>query len=203
VGSPLGAAQLDGIASFDGMPLPGVLTYSPAAGTVLPTGDQVLTVSFRPTDSIDFKTVTSSVAINVIPQPPPQAMIISEQPVFQRKLKKNDKPVGKAVLTGFTLDFNVPLSASAASNRQNYELDTVTTRKVKKSVARVLHPIKSFTVSYTPANDSVTLKFGGTQTFPTGGRIAIMPGVTSVSGSLLVGTTVFTITPGGRTIVPS
>ena len=186
------------------MPLPGVLTYSPPAGTVLPIGNgQTLTVSFTPTDSTDFKTVTSAVLINVIPQPQPQATIISEQPVFQRKLNKKGKPVGKAVLTGFTLDFNVPLSASAASNRQNYKLDTVTTKKVKKSVERVLHPIKSFTVSYTPANDSVTLKFAGTQTFPTGGQIAILPGVASGSGSSLVGTTVFTITPGGKTIVPS
>jgi hypothetical protein len=37
-GTPLGATQLDAIAAFDGMPLPGVLTYTPPAGTVLPTG---------------------------------------------------------------------------------------------------------------------------------------------------------------------
>ena len=130
-------------------------------------------------------------------------MIISEQPVFQRKLNKKGKPVGKAVLTGFKLDFNIPLTAAAVSNRANYELDTVTTKKVKKSVERVLHPIKSFTVTYTPANDSVMLKLAGTQLFPTGGQIKVLPGVTGGSGSVLNGATVFKITPGGKTIVPS
>ncbi len=131
------------------------------------------------------------------------AMVIGEQPVFRRKLNKHGKPVGKAVLTGFTLDFNMSLSAAAASNPGNYELDTVTTKKVKKSLDRVLHPIKSFTVTYTPASDSVTLKLAGAQSFPTGGQITVLPGVTSGSGSVLSGTTVFTITPGGKKIEPS
>src|SRR5271157_3496104 len=199
VGTPLGAAQLDAIASFDGTRLPGVLTYTPPAGTVLPAGSgQTLMVSFTPADDTDFKTVTSSVPINVL-QPPPHALVIGEQPVFQRKLK-NGKPVGKAVLTGFTLDFNMPLSAAAVSNPGNYVLDTVTFKKVKKSLVPVLHPIKSFTVKYTPASDSVTLKLAGTQSFPTGGQIKVLPGVTSNSGSVLTGTTVFTITPGGKKI---
>ena len=59
-------------------------------------------------------------------------MVIGEQPVFRRKLNKHGKPVGKAVLTGFTLDFNTSLGAAAASNPGNYELDTVTLKKVKK-----------------------------------------------------------------------
>ena len=130
-------------------------------------------------------------------------MVIGEQPVFRRKLKKHGKPVGKAVLTGFTLDFNMPLAAAAASNPGNYELDTVTTKKVKKGLDRVLHPIKNFTVTYTPASDSVTLKLAGAQTFPTGGQLTVLPGVTGDSGSVLIGTTVFTITPGGKAIEPS
>jgi len=207
VGTPVGAAQLDAIASFDGMPLPGALTYTPPAGTVLPTGSgQTLMVSFTPADDTDFKTVTSSVPINVLPQStptPPHAMVISEQPVFQRKLKKNGKPAGKAVLIGFTLDFNMSLSAAAVSNSGNYELDTVTINTVKKSLDHVLHPIKSFSVAYTPASDSVTLKLTGAQSFPTGGQITVLPGVTSDSGSVLIGTTVFTITPGGKKIEPS
>jgi len=205
VGTPLGTAQLDAIASFDGLPLPGVLTYTPPAGTVLAAGSgQTLLVSFTPADDTDFKSVTSSVPINVLPKPkPPPAMVIGEQPVFQRKLKKNGKPEGTAVLTGFTLEFNMSLSAAAVSNPGNYELDTVTVKKVKKSLDRVLHPIKSFTVTYTPASDSVTLKLAGTQSFPTGGQLTVLPGVTRDSGSVLIGTAVFTITPGGKTIEPS
>ena len=112
-------------------------------------------------------------------------MVIGEQPVFRRKLNKHGKPVGKAVLTGFTLDFNTPLGAAAVSNPGNYELDTVTTRKVKKTIDRVLHPIKNFTVTYTPASDSVTLELAGHQSFPTGGQITVLPGVTGDSGSVL------------------
>jgi hypothetical protein len=127
-GTPLGAAQLDAAASFDGAPLPGVFTYSPPAGTVLPTGSgQTLMVTFTPADATDFKSARSSVPIDVLPQPiptptptptptPSLVMVISEQPVFQRKLNKHGKPVGKAVLTGFTLEFNTPLGASAVSN---------------------------------------------------------------------------------------
>jgi hypothetical protein len=45
----------------------------------------------------------------------------------------------------------------------------------------------------------VELKLGGTQSFPKGGQLTVLPGVTSGSDSVLIGTTVFTITPGGKT----
>jgi hypothetical protein len=89
-----------------------------------------------------------------------------------------------------------------ASNRGNYVLDTVTTKKVKKSVQRFLHPITNFTVKYTPANNSVTLRFVGSQTFPTGGQLMVLPGVTSNSGAVLVTPNVFKIAVGGKAINP-
>jgi hypothetical protein len=55
-------------------------------------------------------------------------------------------------------------------------------------------------VTYTPASDSVTLELVGAQSFRTGGQITVLPGVTSDSGSVLIGTTVFTITPGGKSL---
>jgi len=205
-GTALGAAQLDAIASFDGIELPGLLTYTPAAGTILPTRNgQTLTVSFKPTDYTDFQTVTSFVRINVLTQqtpPPPQAIVIGEQPVFQRKLK-NGKPTGAEVLTGFTLDFNMPLVPAAVSNPGNYELETVKIETVNKRPVRVLTSIEGFSVAYTPGRDAVTLKLTSTQSFPNGGQLTVLPGVTSGSVSVLKGTTVFTITPGGKKIEPS
>ncbi len=133
----------------------------------------------------------------------PQATVIGEQPVFQRKLNTKDKPIGAAVLTGFTLEFNRPLGAAAASNPGNYQLDTVTIKKVNKRLVRVLNPITRFTVLYTPGSDSVTLKLASIQSFPKGGQLTVLPGVTSGSGSVLKGTTVFAITPGGKEIEPS
>ena len=219
-GTPLGAAQLDATVIFDGVPVSGVFIYSPPAGTVLPAGSgQILRVSFIPTDSTDFQVNMLSVPINVLspststtptsPTPTPTStptpvMVIGEQPVFERKLNKHGKPVGKAVLTGFTLEYNTPLGAAAVTDPANYDLVSITTRKVKKILDRIEHPIRNFTVSYTPANDSVTLDLDGARSsLRTGGQITVLPGVASDSGGELVGATVFTIAPGGKKIEPS
>jgi hypothetical protein len=172
---------------------------------VLPVGSgQTLTVTFTPDDTTDFKAVNSSVSIDVLPRTTSsQAMVIGEQPVFQRKHNRNGKSIGKPVLVGFTLEFNTPLSAAPASIPENYELDTVSLKKIKKNLVRELTPVRGFTVSYTPALDSVTLKLTGTRSFPNGGQITVLPGVTTGSDSVLIGTTVFTITPGGKSIVPA
>ncbi len=63
---------------------------------------------------------------------PTPAVVVGEQPVFLRKLNKRGKPVGKAVLAGFTLEFGTPLNATAAIDPANYQVATVTTKKVKK-----------------------------------------------------------------------
>ena len=49
----------------------------------------------------------------------------------------------------------------------------------------------------------MTLKLAGAQSFRTGGQLTVLPGVTGGSGGVLIGTTVFTITPGGKKIGPS
>ena len=59
-GTALGAAQLDATSS-----VAGTFVYTPAAGTVLRAGVQILSVTFTPTDSIDYTTATSSISITV------------------------------------------------------------------------------------------------------------------------------------------
>ena len=59
-GTPLGAAQLDATAS-----VPGSFVYSPAAGAVLSSGSQTLSVTFTPTDTADYNSATASVALAV------------------------------------------------------------------------------------------------------------------------------------------
>ena len=61
-------------------------------------------------------------------------------------------------------------------------MDTVTTRKVKKRVEHILRPITGFTVSYDAAGDAVTITLGKPETFPTGGQITVLPGVTGGLG---------------------
>src|SRR5262249_53997785 len=47
--------------------VPGTFVYSPAAGTVLPVGNgQMLSVTFTPTDAVDYTTATAKATINVL-----------------------------------------------------------------------------------------------------------------------------------------
>jgi hypothetical protein len=65
-GALLGSAQLDASAN-----VPGTFAYSPAAGTLLGAGtNQTLRVTFTPTDTNGYITVTGSAAITVHPATP-------------------------------------------------------------------------------------------------------------------------------------
>jgi len=59
-GTPLSAAQLNASSTVAGS-----FTYSPAIGTVLGAGQQTLTVTFAPTDSINYTTAMASVTLTV------------------------------------------------------------------------------------------------------------------------------------------
>ena len=60
-GTALGATQLDATAS-----VPGRFVYTPAPGTVLSAGaDQTLSVTFTPTDTNDYNSVTTTVTLTV------------------------------------------------------------------------------------------------------------------------------------------
>ena len=206
VGTPLGASQLDASASFNGAALPGTFTYNLSAGAIIGVGNnQVLGVTFVPTDGTDFKTVNGYVTIDVVPRPPtPQSLVlIGEQPIFTRQLNKNGKPVGKAVLSGFRLQFNIPLAAAGASNPADYQIETVKLKKVKNALVRVLQPFKAFTVTNNPDTESVTIRLSGAPTFPSGGRINVLPGITAGTSSVLKGETSLTITPGGKKVRPT
>jgi large repetitive protein len=61
-GTPLSAAQLDATAS-----IPGSFVYTPALGAVVGSGPQTLSVTFTPTDTIDYSTATAMVTLIVIP----------------------------------------------------------------------------------------------------------------------------------------
>ena len=61
-GTPLGATQLNASAT-----VPGVFSYSPAAGTILGAGSQTLSTTFTPTDAVDYAVVTSTTTLAVAP----------------------------------------------------------------------------------------------------------------------------------------
>jgi hypothetical protein len=62
-GTALSSTQLDATAN-----VPGTFVYSPAAGTILAIGNQTLSVTFTPTDSVDYSTATKQVTL-VVTQP--------------------------------------------------------------------------------------------------------------------------------------
>ena len=64
--TPLSATQLDATAADgSGNAVPGTFVYTPAAGTLLPSGTQTLSVTFTPTDATRFTTATKTVSIVV------------------------------------------------------------------------------------------------------------------------------------------
>jgi hypothetical protein len=60
-GTPLSATQLDATAA-----IPGTFSYTPALGQVLSLGSDTLSVTFTPTDSVDYTTATAQTTISVI-----------------------------------------------------------------------------------------------------------------------------------------
>ncbi len=69
-GTALGNTQLNATATHNGIPVPGVFTYTPPAGTVLSLGNgQVLSVDFVPADETTYSTVSKTVTIDVISAP--------------------------------------------------------------------------------------------------------------------------------------
>ena len=66
VGTPLGATQLNAVATSNGSPVPGTFTYTPSAGTVLPVGNsQELVVTFTPTNTTLYNPASKLVTIHV------------------------------------------------------------------------------------------------------------------------------------------
>ena len=151
----MGTATTDanGVATLTGVSLSGLNagTYSNA-------------VSVRFSGDPTYAASSGSGTLVVNPaQPRPQSppVITGKQTLFSRKTNKKGKPIGKPVLSGFLFDFSEPLDPSSATNNANYQVDTITTKRVKKQTRRILHQLTSFSVSYSAANDSVTLTFAG------------------------------------------
>ena len=65
-GDALGDAQLNTSAAYLGVPVAGTYTYSPAAGTVESVvGSRTLSVTFTPTDTARYNTVSSTATVGV------------------------------------------------------------------------------------------------------------------------------------------
>jgi len=59
-GTPLSSTQLDATAT-----VPGSFVYTPAAGAIVTGGSKTLSVTFTPTDNVDYSTATATVTLQV------------------------------------------------------------------------------------------------------------------------------------------
>jgi streptogramin lyase len=138
------------------------------------------------------------------PPPPSPPTITGEQVMFHRKTNKKGKPVGKALLQGFALDFSTAMNAQAAGSAANYTVTVASTKHIKKKKVIVFTPV-AFTSSYNAATQSVTLNLAGKQTFAKGGQITVIysppNGVSSASGVALDSNdATFTVQPRAKGI---
>jgi hypothetical protein len=166
--------------------------------------DQILKVTpgLPVTVSLGTTVVTPPATPPVTPASTPP-VIIGEQPLFQRKLK-HGKPTGKPLLVGYIINFSTKLNPASADLATNYQVDALSTKKVKKNKVTLLQPLSGFDVSYNDAGESVSLLFTTQQTFKKGGQITVLggpsTGVTGLSGAFVSGNRVLKISPGGKNI---
>ncbi len=64
-GTVLSGAQLDATATYNGTTVAGTFVYTPAKGTVLEAGSQILSVSFTPNKTANYNGATASVPLQV------------------------------------------------------------------------------------------------------------------------------------------
>jgi hypothetical protein len=182
---------------------------STTATAASPAGVYPITVSgaSSPNYNITFVDGTITISQPMPPPPPPPPTILSESAVTTQKLKKN-KPVGKPILSGYTITFSTAMNQTSLAAGTNYEIDllktikTVTTKVGKKKIKTKVPVYQRVGFSVTSVtSNTVKLTLAGKQTFPKGGRIQVFAGgVDNTSGVSLAQTVVLTISPNGKTI---
>jgi hypothetical protein len=141
----------------------------------------------RPGHRYAFYSVATDPLGFVQPTPP---VIVGEKALFPRKLNKKHRPVGKPVLTGFVLDYSTAMDPATAGNAANYQVDRVSSKRVKHKKVQVLHPVP-ITVTYDAVDRAVSLLSSGEQAFAKGGQLTVIAtppgGVSGASDVLLDG----------------
>ncbi len=145
-GTALGAAQLNATANT-----PGSFVYTPAAGTVLSSGNgQSLHVGFTPTDSVNYNAASADVSINVL------SAVLSVSMIADR----NPAPVG--------LNFNYKATITNTGNASS--TNTVLTDVLPTQVTFTSASSTQGTCSYASATRTVTCNVGA---IPAGGSALV------------------------------
>jgi hypothetical protein len=138
---------------------------------------------------------TTTDPLNVNPAP----TVMLETVVYTQKRYKKGKPVGKPIFSGFAIQYNTAMNSRAAGLADNYHVFSAVVKKGKKKTSTTFKPV-SFSVTYSPTTDSVTLNVKNATPFAKGGELTIS-GVTSEAGVLLNSSdTVLSILPKAKNI---
>jgi ELWxxDGT repeat protein len=129
--------------------------------------------------------------------PPPPATASAPTVVLQRlatiqKSSKKGKPVGKPVFSGFYIQYSQPMNAATAGLAADYQVLSSVIKKVKKQTTRSDKPVP-FSVSYSPAQNAVTINLKTTRPFAQGGEITIRGVISQAGIALSSSDTTFTI----------
>jgi hypothetical protein len=105
--------------------------------------------------------------------PPPVTVtpvVTGQSPIFTQRHNRRGKPIGRPVLTGFELDFNVAMDAATTGNSGNYVVDAIVLKRVRGKRVKVLQQV-GFSLSMV-SSTAMRLLTGG-QKLSKGGRIIL------------------------------
>lgn len=160
-GTPLSSTQLNATSS-----VPGTFTYTPAAGTILGAGPQTLSVSFTPTDGVNYATTTATVALSIAQAASSTALALSNQ--------------------------NLTFTATVASATSGTPSGTVSfyAGQTLLGPGTLNNGVASYTVSSFPTGSvSLSAQYGGDGNFlPSSSTATPALAMTSASNALVVST---------------
>jgi len=141
--------------------VPGTFAYSPAAGTVLSVGTQVLTVTFTPTDIANYTTATTTVQLTVNKATPAISWSTPAPITYGTTLSSSQLNATANVPGTFVYSPAAGTILPVGNNTLSAVLtpsDAVDYTTASASVTLVVNPVPGFTLTASPS--SVSIKQG-------------------------------------------
>jgi hypothetical protein len=186
-GTALGSTQLDAATN-----VAGTFTYTPAAGTILPVGlGQTLSVSFTPTDTVDYKTATATATINVVPATPTITWPDPASIVYGTALSSNQLDATASVPGTFTYTPAAGTVLGAGTNQAlgvsftptdttDYTTASYTAHiNVDKAQPSFSQLTASQSITYGQATINLSGQLAAPTAIPTGEQVSIVIGLAS------------------------
>jgi sugar lactone lactonase YvrE len=211
-GTALSVTQLDATST-----IAGTFAYTPAAGAVLTAGAQTLSVTFTPTDSIDYSTATASVTLQVNQATPSITWSTPAAITYGTPLSANQLDAASTVAGSFayTPKAGTVLTAGpqtltttfTPTDAADYTTATDTVQlTVNRAVPTVtVTPSPSSITTVQPLSVAVLVNDGGGNPTPTGavtltGGGYTSPAVTLSSGAATINISASSLSPGSDTL---